>query len=148
MVISTKRAIQEPASKVKTLRSAPKQSIVGITKARSDGKVIGRSYVNNNSQDYQLPIKTEQSNVSSNTLNKLLKSRPAGNLSYEDRVVAINQWIENNRSILEDPRYSAEAQKIIQSEKLKLNRIIIRVFLYHLNVELLYNENLQLSAIE
>ena len=70
------------------------------------------------------PIRKQETKirgVESSPLDDLLRSRPSGDLGYEEKYSEIKSWIDSNKSVFQDPRYADEARRIIQSEQRKLD---------------------------
>jgi len=130
VVREVKKAKSVSASKVKTLKSSNTIVEKGIVKSQAVGKQVGRFSKKQASEDLVLKGmqkvkvgRTVKDRTAEKEFARLLKTRPKTNLPYKERVEAINAWIEKNRTILEDPRYAAESQKLVQSERKKLNRM-------------------------
>jgi len=131
MVIEIKRAKSVSASKVRTLDKSKQQSVSTSQKASSAGRTIRKLSNSKRIEDPILKgIERTQSKTTTRDLkseqkfSKLVKSKPSDKLPYNERVIAIDKWISDNESILTDPRYSQEAQRLILAEKQKLRKKI------------------------
>lgn len=122
MVIQVKRAKETHEQTTKNLKTASAPTI-GIKRSRPTGRTRGNFQKRRQVQDRLVSaIKTKESKVSQQEFDQLINSLPSKDLPYDDRVQAINAWIDKNRAKLENPKYSAiytRIQKKLQDQNIK-----------------------------